>query len=119
LPLTMKESKVLPILISNFFISGRSMSSSSSIASSNASLGMRLVPSVSGWAANGSTWGLSGREGDQSSALTTSIKHLALVVASVVTGITGWFRCLIEVKRHLLDNVIRRLIITAIQLSIT
>ncbi len=47
--------------------SGHSMSSSSSIASSNAFLGVRLVPSVSGWAANGSIWAvdiLARREGD-------------------------------------------------------
>jgi hypothetical protein len=58
--------------------SGHSMSSSSSIASSNAFLGIRFVPSVGGWVANGSTWGgvvLAGREGDQSSAPTTSTRY--------------------------------------------
>ena len=52
--------------------SGHSMSSSSSIASSNAALGTRLVPSV-----NGSTWGRRrscGTWGYQSSAPTTSTR---------------------------------------------
>ena len=35
-------------------------------------------------------------------------RHLAVVVASVVTGTTGWLRsgCLIELKRNFLDEVI-------------
>ena len=52
---------------------GHWMSSSSSIASSNSSIGMRFVPSVNGWAANGSTWGR--RRSCGTSVLSTDNEH--------------------------------------------